>query len=847
MAADGTVVITADIDDKKAQRELDKLEKKIVELENQIDKAKSKRLPLVEQAEKLGAALGEAESKLKEMQEAPKGTFSKEQLQEANDTVKARRSLFNDASRQVERYDRQIARSNEKLEEAQTRAGELTEILASGRAGRGVAAIAENVKSRLLSTLEAVGGVAKRLPGVLVQAAKKLNVFAKVARKLEPALRRIGGLVRRVFIFSVITAGLRQLRTLLSDWFSQNDQLAAALGRLKSALATAFYPVYEAAIPAITALINALTRAIAALAQFTALLFGTTATQAQANAKALNQQAKATRAAGSAAKEAASQLASFDELNRLSDNGGGGGGAAEDIGAPQFDLIFKELQIKSWGEAISAFLDKLIAKVNQLPAVFKDVAQRVNKFWGELFDALTFPGLAKKASTLGELLADALNGLVRDINWRTIGAAIGAGLNLALSFAVGFIYSFDWINLGASLGEMFNGLVFQIDWYKFGQLLWAGFKIGIETLAGFILNTDMKQLAQAASQTVIGFLNSITETISHIDWQKIGNQIADFIGGVDYGGVASALFEGVGAALAGLAAFLWGLIETAWDEVVQWWYDVAYEDGQFTIEGLYEGISYKLASVAYWIWDNIFRPFIEGFEKVFKINSPAKVMLEPGGAIIEGLFKGITDALSSVGSWIKTNIFDPIWNGIKTAFGINGNTSEKLKEAGTALANGLANGVKSGIDAVKTQLNSIIEVVEKAVNSMIEKLNGFKVSIPAIEIAGTTVTKAKTLGFNIPRISIPRLAEGAVIPPNREFMAVLGDQRRGTNIEAPEDLIRQIVREEGGGANAEVVSLMRQMLEYLAAGQVIEMDGREFGRATARSVKTAMRTGAIVL
>ena len=54
----------------------------------------------------------------------------------------------------------------------------------------------------------------------------------------------------------------------------------------------------------------------------------------------------------------------------------------------------------------------------------------------------------------------------------------------------------------------------------------------------------------------------------------------------------------------------------------------------------------------------------------------------------------------------------------------------------------------------------------------------------------------KKFGFSIDPISIPRLARGAVIPPNREFLAVLGDQKSGTNIEAPADLIRQIVAEE---------------------------------------------------
>lgn len=48
------------------------------------------------------------------------------------------------------------------------------------------------------------------------------------------------------------------------------------------------------------------------------------------------------------------------------------------------------------------------------------------------------------------------------------------------------------------------------------------------------------------------------------------------------------------------------------------------------------------------------------------------------------------------------------------------------------------------------------------------------------------------------RLGVPKLATGAVIPPNQEFLAVLGDQRNGTNLEAPEGLIRQIVREESG-------------------------------------------------
>lgn len=52
--------------------------------------------------------------------------------------------------------------------------------------------------------------------------------------------------------------------------------------------------------------------------------------------------------------------------------------------------------------------------------------------------------------------------------------------------------------------------------------------------------------------------------------------------------------------------------------------------------------------------------------------------------------------------------------------------------------------------------------------------------------------------YAMPR-NIPYLATGAVIPPNAPFYAVLGDQKHGTNLETPESLLRQIVREESGG------------------------------------------------
>ena len=71
------------------------------------------------------------------------------------------------------------------------------------------------------------------------------------------------------------------------------------------------------------------------------------------------------------------------------------------------------------------------------------------------------------------------------------------------------------------------------------------------------------------------------------------------------------------------------------------------------------------------------------------------------------------------------------------------------------------------------------------------------------------------LGFDIPRITIPRLAAGAVIPPNREFLAMLGDQKSGTNIEAPLETMVAAFRQalgEGAGSRTLVLQVGQREL-----------------------------------
>lgn len=82
-----------------------------------------------------------------------------------------------------------------------------------------------------------------------------------------------------------------------------------------------------------------------------------------------------------------------------------------------------------------------------------------------------------------------------------------------------------------------------------------------------------------------------------------------------------------------------------------------------------------------------------------------------------------------------------------------------------------------------------------------EKMN---FSWPALTIAGKEIVPAGNVQlFTLPHI--PALAAGAVIPPNQEFLAMLGDQKSGNNIEMPEALLRKIMREEGGASTINLI------------------------------------------
>lgn len=105
-------------------------------------------------------------------------------------------------------------------------------------------------------------------------------------------------------------------------------------------------------------------------------------------------------------------------------------------------------------------------------------------------------------------------------------------------------------------------------------------------------------------------------------------------------------------------------------------------------------------------------------------------------------------------------------------------------------------------DTIRNILNKVIGIVNRAIGTVNSAIGGIESAFSFGPWEVPTPFGKKTIGFSatFPRVpTVPYLAKGAVIPPRSEFLAVLGDQKQGNNIETPEALLRKIFREEIGG------------------------------------------------
>lgn len=571
-------------------------------------------------------------------------------------------------------------------------------------------------------------------------------VTDQVQNHMDRFANRVKRLAKQVFVFTIIAGAFRQLRDILMVAVKSNDEASAAFARLKGAVLTLVQPLVNLLLPALTWIANALTRVISVLAQLFSMLTGKSFSSTKQAAKNLNAQKKALEGVGDAADDAAGSLAGFDEINTISTDTGGGGGADAAL-SPDFDF---------GGEMDMGNLKNILGLLKAIGAALlawkfsNGFLDGMRKFLGF---ALVLDGAIGYAKAFADIWS---NGLNTDNLLTLLGRALEIVAGLWLAFgkvggAIGLIV--------AGLGFLVAGFhdAFENGWNLHNLLLSiAGiFAIGIGI---GLLTGSWIPLLVAGIAAVLLALTVLTGNGEELldGLKQMFEGLKDFIVGIftgdlerAFGGIKT-LFDGFGKVA---NAVISGVV-----------------DGfNAFLDQLDELTGGRLSGIL-----NAIRELFTGqFENI-------RTTIADVIQAVEDVFLGLTQFLAGVftGDWetawegIK-NVFKGVWNGIASLFG------------------------------------GAVNAVIKGANWLISQLNKIKWNVPD----WVPVIGGKKLGISIPKISeyrIPALATGTVVPPNREFLAMLGDNKTEHEVVSPLSTIKQAVAEamaENGGGGEQVFHL----------------------------------------
>lgn len=718
MAADGSVVFSVDLDDKDAQKELNKLVKKIDTLNDKIYQKQQDKMPLAKQSAEIAANLDAAKATLDSMHSG-KEFFTADSIKAQESTVKSLQKEYDAVTAKVEKMDASIQSDTANLDKMKTKAGELSE--------------------KISSTKNGVFGMG--------EATKKADEY------MSRFVNRIKKLALRAFVFTLITRALSVVRDYVWKGIQVNDEAAKAIGRLKGALLTLAQPLLSVIVPAFTALVNILTKVISVIANIVSMLFGTTAKKSEAAAKGLYKEADAIGSVGSAAKEAKGNLASFDEINTISTSSSGGGAAA--ALADRLSPVFEQFTT-----------DEYKAKIDELTAYLSGALLALGAIL--CFSGANIPlGIA--------LMAAGAIGLVTLIkeNWNAMSDRLRAALTNVLSvlglfaLAIGAILCLSGANIPLGIGLMLAGAA----------------------MLGTAVALNWNAVNDKTKNTLSALMMALGMTLLAIG--------------------AVLCFSGANLPL-GIGLMIAGAASIAASVAMNW--NTAPEKTKAAIKSLMGSIGVSLIAI--------------GAVLCFSgANLPLGIgMMIAGGAAIaaasdldwSALLTKLKEMWQNIKQW---------WNTSVSKFF----TADYWKALGRRIIDGLLSGLKSAWEAVKTWVANAVSWFGKkfveAQNSIAKSNSGR---------SGGFGTRSGGFGRpsrapSISRVSAPALARGAVIPPNKEFLAVLGDQKSGTNIETPlatmVEAFKQAMAESGGGATT----------------VVIQLDGKEIARSTVKNINNMTR------
>lgn len=701
MAADGSIVISTKINDRDAQKELNRLKKQIDSLEESIKQNDAQRSPLVQQAEELRAQIKAATTEVEKYKAQWVSGVSGADRDEtiARDNLLQLQSQYDSIVQKIDKYDAAIQKADIALEQNKNRAGELTR------------------------QLSLAGYNSERYAAATEKARKSMDNFGK----------RLGNTFKSALIFSVLYKGLSLLREHIGKSLKASSQFSAALSSLKGNLLTAFQPIWSVILPALTTLVRILSYVAAAIARVFSFFSGKSTKETAKSAEALEQEQEALNGVGGAAKDASKQLAGFDEINKLSSEAsGGGGGGASNISADFSD--FDSAKIMAEIDALTIYISGALLALGAILTF-----TRANVPLGLGLMALGAIGLASAVvanwDSMSEPVRNALTNVL--IILGTMSLAVGAilafsGANIALGIslmitgatALGGAISLNW----DAIVDAVNAPLYQIMLGLGAALMAVG---AIIAFGGYLPLGIGLMIAGAAAFGTAAYLN----------WNAIVSALQGpwgaLVGIISAGALVLGIiltFSGANIPL-GIGLIIAGAAGLATTMAVNW-------------DFILDKLKGAWANIKTWWKEKVVAKFGDIKDAVKKAFENA---VDAARKVVQDFFKWVSDKISS------------LW--------------DDLTSLGEASSKAYAKGPKSD-----TNTSGIIKA-------------------------------ANYIQYN----AIPALATGSVIPPNREFLARLGDQKSGYNIEAPESLIRRIVREESGGSGGNQTIIM-------------EVDGQQFAK-----------------
>ena len=470
------------------------------------------------------------------------------------------------------------------------------------------------------------------------------------------------------------------------------------------------------------------------------------------------------------------------------------GDTAKQIGAdiiaifsnPLMDAI--ELCAKFVTDISGVFFQPIIDNSENLKNTFKNLLTPIEKMTGKLSEAFTYVG-EKWNEVYDTYMAPFMDSLKTGLS-DTLSKFLDYYNQYVVPFVDGIAEDFGtlWEEHIKPLADKANE--FMASSIELTRILWENcLKPMIDWIIKNILPV-LLPIFQSIWNTIKKVFGSISDIIGgFIDTLK---GLIDFAIGI-FTGDWNKAWEGIKTFFKGTWDTIKGIVETVWNLIVG------------IIETVTSIIGAKIKTVlaaikevwnTSWTW----------------IKNLVMNIWNSISTSISKAFNGVKNTISNILSSIKT-IWNNIWKGLKTTV--------------TNIFNGIWGTIKKVINSILGGIEGMANGVIKGINKVTSAMNNLSFDIPDwVPSMG-----GKKFGFNIKQlntISIPKLATGAVIPPNQEFLAVLGDQKKGRNLEAPEDLIRQIVREESNNNDRPIIINATFELEGTAIGRkIIEVINKE--------------------